>query len=87
MERFRHIRFGSRTGRRRYPFSILVNGCRGAEVARLDWRQFLAADVVGYSRLMGRDESGKVAAQRHQALTKPATWTDHPAWRRLDQAT
>jgi class 3 adenylate cyclase len=33
-------------------------------VSSANWRQSVAADVVGYSRLMGRDESGTLARLR-----------------------
>ena len=40
-------------------FSISVNGCRGAEVARLDGRPFWRR-CRGYSRLIGRDANGRL---------------------------
>ena len=44
----------------------------------------LAADVVGYSRLMGEDEAGTLAALRaHVTVRRPGDWGPAKLWRRL----
>jgi hypothetical protein len=50
---------------------------RGVSVAREQRKlaAILAADVVGYSRLMGRDESGTLAALREQRPSRPRLGT------------